>query len=95
MHDASLNLQRCIHVKFGVNRKSFGAKHVKLCGELVSLRQKLPCFSEKLPSFAENMSARALTHIDFVRAPKAPARVVSPIENLSKPFKEHLCQESN
>ena len=61
MHAASRNLQRCIHVTFGRKHKNFQVKHVKLCGELLSLRQKLPCFREKLPSSAEDMSARART----------------------------------
>ena len=34
--------------------KTFRAKHVKLCEELLSLSQKLPCFRRELPSLLKN-----------------------------------------
>src|SRR6476620_8267732 len=84
MHAASLNLQRGIHATFGVDHEMFRAKRVTLFGELLSLCKKLPCIREKLPSLAKNMSVRARTYIEFVRAPQAPAKVVSPIEPVNQ-----------
>ena len=73
----------------------FQAKHVKLSGELLGLRQTLPSSREKLPGVAANMSVRARTYIEIVRAPQAPARDVSPIKPVKHSFKEHICPESN
>ena len=58
MNAGKLNVQKGIHVTFGLKLEMIQAKHVKLCGELPSLRKKLPSLSRKLPSFAANMSAR-------------------------------------
>src|SRR5690242_8458536 len=72
MYAPSLNLQRGIHVTPGLEHKMFQAKHVELCGKLLSLRQKLP-------RFAANMSVRARTYIDFVHAQQSDhARLRSP-----------------
>jgi hypothetical protein len=80
MSVASLNLQRGTHDTPDFKHKMFQGRHVKLCGELLSLHEKLPSFLKKLPSFAENMLVRPRTYIDFVRASQAPAKVVSPTE---------------
>ena len=95
MHAASLDLQRGIHDTFGVDHEMFRAKRVKLFGELLSLWKKLPCIREKLPSLAKNMSVRGRTYMEFVRAPQAPAKVVSPTETCQQLSKEHICPESN
>ena len=58
MPAASLNLQRGIHVTPKLRHETFKGKRVELCGELLSLRQKLPSLGKKLPCFAVNKSDR-------------------------------------
>ena len=58
MPAASLNLQRGIHVTPKLRHETFKGKRVELCGELLSLRQKLPSLGKKLPCFAVKKSKR-------------------------------------
>jgi len=58
MNASMFNLQNGIHVKPGLKQRKHEAKHVKLCRELLSLRQILPSIRQKLSCFTENTSAR-------------------------------------
>jgi len=98
-HAGSFNLQNFIHVKLELKLRRSQAEHVKLCADLLSCSQKLPCvrkelpcFRRKLPCFAQNMSAQTQTYIDLVRAQQAPAKQSSP---RSKPRKWRTLSRSS
>ena len=77
MHGPGRNVQRSIHVRLELKHKTFQAKHVKLFGELLSLRQRLPCFRGKLPSFAEIMSVRVAARAALLVCNEAPRHLSS------------------
>ena len=81
MHGPGRNVQRSIHVRLELKHKTFQAKHVKLFGALLSLRQRLPCFRGKLPSFAEIMSVRPRTLILYVRSSSIACSKLKGYEN--------------
>jgi hypothetical protein len=71
-HASSLNLQRRIHVTLAQKQRSSRAIHVKLCRDLLSFTQRLPCtvrnFLARQQTYSREHTRERKTQIVLVRA---------------------------